>query len=705
MANRFRIPLLALAAAGLPAAAQVSESVTISTRAVPSVGGFATVPPARSPLQALSLGATELNEAGASSLADITKLDAGLTDAYNAEGYWSFLSARGFVLDNRSNYRRDGLPINAETAIGLANKERVELLKGTSGAQAGTSAPGGLVNLVVKRPGLRLRSAQLGWEQRGTVTAAVDLADRFGDAQQFGLRLNAAASALRPPTRSADGERQLFALAGDWQITPDSRLEAEVESSHQSQPSVPAFSLRGDALPAASQISPRTNLNNQPWSLPVVLDGDTASLRFVQRLSADWAITAHGASQRLRSDDRVAFPFGCYDAAADVYWADRYCPDGHFDLYDFRSEGERRRVDALDLRLGGSARTGAVTHEINAGLLVSRQRDRLPRSAFNFAGSGRNDASAVTPAAPDLTTEGVARNDRSSEWYLRDAMQLTPRWSLWAGMRHSRIDRDSVATDGSGAVAYAQTFTTPWLALAHQWTDATLLYASWGEGVETEVVPNRPWYANRGQPLAAMKSRQIEAGVKQATDALDWSLVAFRIARPQASDAGACDFSDDSCTRRIDGVARHQGIEAAIGARWGALSLRGSAMWLDAERQGAADASLNGLRPTNVPQRTVKAQAVYTLAARPGLSLRADLVHEGPRMALPDNRVEAPGWSRLDLGARWATSLSGVATVWQLAIDNAADARAWRETPYQFGHAYLFPLAPRTWRATVQASF
>ena len=32
------------------------------------------------------------------------------------------LTVRGFLLDQRYNYRRDGLPINAETFISLANK-------------------------------------------------------------------------------------------------------------------------------------------------------------------------------------------------------------------------------------------------------------------------------------------------------------------------------------------------------------------------------------------------------------------------------------------------------------------------------------------------------------------------------------------------------------------------------------------------------
>jgi len=123
---------------------------------------------------------------------------------------------RGFVIDNRFNYRRDGLPINAETRIALDNKDRVEILKGTSGLQAGTSAPGGLVNFVVKRPtDLASRSAFLGWQQNGSLTGAVDISHRFGASDAFGLRLNAAAERLDPPVRDAKGNRHLLALAGD----------------------------------------------------------------------------------------------------------------------------------------------------------------------------------------------------------------------------------------------------------------------------------------------------------------------------------------------------------------------------------------------------------------------------------------------------------------------------------------------------------
>ena len=37
-----------------------------------------------------------------------------------------------------------------------------------------------------------------------------------------------------------------------------------------------------------------------------------------------------------------------------------------------------------------------------------------------------------------------------------------------------------------------------------------------------------------------------------------------------------------------------------------------------------------------------------------------------------------------------------------LGVDNIADRRAWQEAPYQFDHAYLYPLAPRSLRISAQ---
>ena len=82
------------------------------------------------------------------------------------------------------------------------------------------------------------------------------------------------------------------------------------------------------------------------------------------------------------------------------------------------------------------------------------------------------------------------------------------------------------------------------------------------------------------------------------------------------------------------------------------------------------------------------------------------VVAESRRQALPDNSASVPAWTRLDLGARWRMSIgAGQTLTWRLGLDNATDERAWKEAPYQFGHAYLYPLAPRTVRMSVQAGF
>ena len=699
------VPITVAMAQPAPTASQQLEPVTVTGRSTPAlnVSGWGDLPLNKTPVQASIFSAEQIKDSGAQRLSDLIGFDPAISDAYNAEGYYDFLSVRGFVIDNRFNYRRDGLPINAETAIPLDNKSRVEILKGTSGMQAGTSAPGGLVNFVVKRPtDAPLRSASLEWRQAGSVTGAVDLSQRFGVGQAFGVRLNAAAAQLDPQVHSAEGKRHLFALAADWRVSADSLLEAEAETSHRSQPSVPGFSLLGNNVPAPSD--PRINLNNQPWSLPVVFDANTASLRWQQRLGADWRFTAHLATQQLRTDDRVAFPFGCTDpnpAPNGTYYADRYCPNGSFDLYDFRSENERRRTDVIDLSLQGKLPTGPLLHAFTIGLQQSKVRNRFQQQAFNFVGTGNVDGSAITAPDATLSDENTNRDERSTELYLRDAIAINERLTLWLGLRHTRLERDSVRTDGSRPTSYAQSFTTPWLAASYAFAPEQLVYASWGTGVESEVAPNRARYTNRGEALPALKSRQIEVGLKGSNERFEWNLALFDVKRPLFVDLGACD-GDNSCTRQVDGQARHRGVEASGAFHEGAWTLQAGTQWLRARIEGSATPTNNGLQPTNVPASTVKLQASYAVPALAGLVLQAKVAHESRRMVLPDNSASIPGYTRTDLAARYETRGSGTQWTWRAGIDNLFDQRAWREAPYQFGHAYLFPLAARTLRLSVQ---
>ncbi len=680
------------------ASAQTLPQVSVTgkaTEAAPGLSGFSD-PPARLPMQAISLSAERLADSGISQLSGLTKLDASVSDSYNAVGYWSQLKVRGFDLDNRFNLRRDGLPINGETSLSLANKASVEVLKGSSGMQAGTSAPAGLVNMVVKRPLAEdATTLVLGAIERGTVEASVDHSQRFGAQREFGLRINVAAARLDPTLRNSKGNSRTAALAADWRLSPDTLVEAEVEFNHQSQPSQDGFSLLGNTLPDAKRIDPNINLNNQPWTLPVVFDNTHASLRVQQKLAGEWRAQAHLGIQRLRTDDRNAFGFGC---SAENNYAS-YCSDGSFDLYDYRSENEHRDTTSLDVSASGPVQLAGMRHDLTVGGLTSQFKSRFQRQAYNWAGIGNIDGSAVTAAAPDLTDENTNRDERSNELYLRDRVALGADTSAWLGLRHTRLHRESVRTDGSRATDYSQAVTTPWLAVSHAITSDWLAYASWGQGVESEVTPNRPRYVNAGQALPALKSRQTEIGLKTGSQRVEGSLTAFDIRRPLWRDIGSCDV-DLSCEHRADGYARHRGVEASADLKWSGGGLFASATKLRARREGSSDVSLNGLVPPNVPQTTLKAQLRQDLL--PGLQAQLGLLHEGGRFATPDNSVPVPAWTVADVGLRYLQGVGNQTWIWRAGIDNLTNRRAWREAPWQFEHSYLYPLAPRTFRTSLE---
>ncbi len=700
--------LLALAGSGAWAQTTHSETqlkaVTISERtAAPQadVSGWGDVPLKELPLSATVISHEQLQALGARRLADVTALDASVTDAYNSPGYWDFVAVRGFVLDNRFNYQREGLPISAETTIPLDNKERIEILKGTSGIQAGTSAPGGLVNYVVKRPTEQdLRSVQLEVSGRGGLLTALDLGGRFGVDKALGYRLNVAHEELKPRTFNLDGSRDLVALAADWRINRDSVLEAEVEWSHKSQPSQAGFSLLGNTLPAP--VDPRLNLNNQKWSQPSEFDALTGSIRFEQALNSDWRWSVQAGRQELKSNDRLAYASGC----GTEFNYDRYCSNGSYDMYDFRSENERRMQEALKLALKGQVRAAGLTHDVGLGVQTSRVRQRFQTAVYKGVGSGLVDGSVQNPtnATPDY--KNTNRNERAVELSLHDAIRWTEQFTTWIGLRHTRLNRDSIRTDNTEYSTYSQDLTTPWLALSYKFSPAQTLYASYGEGAESQVVPNRITFSNAGVALPALKSRQWELGVKGTAQALDWQVALFRIARPVSNIDGCTRLSIDPCKGGYDGSAVHRGLEA--NAQWtqGPWRLGGSMTLLDAERQGSSlEPAINGQRPTNVPRMVLRSQVAWQVAQVPGLELQTQLNHEGQRNVVADGSITLPSWTRLDASLRYATKLSGTPTTWTVAVTNLADKRYWQESPTQFGHIYLYPGAARALRMGVEASF
>jgi iron complex outermembrane receptor protein len=149
----------------------------------------------------------------------------------------------------------------------------------------------------------------------------------------------------------------------------------------------------------------------------------------------------------------------------------------------------------------------------------------------------------------------------------------------------------------------------------------------------------------------------------------------------------------------------HRGLEAS--AQWaeGPWRLGAGVTLLDAKRQGSMlEPANNGKSPPNVPNTVARAQAAWKFASVPGLELQGQLSHEGRRAVLADESVILPAWTRFDASLRYESKVGSAATTWTLGIDNLANKRYWKESPYQFGHVYLYPGAPRTVRFSVTAA-
>ncbi len=193
-------------------------------------------------------------------LADLVALRCGRrATPTTARATSDYLTVRGFVLDNRFNYRRDGLPINAETSIPLDNKARVDILKGTSGIASGTSAPGGLVDYVVKRPLDCAADQRL--RRMATARQRARRARSEPAFRQRRQRLRRARSTPPPSARglrrrqprqsqSAGARRRLAAGRRD----PARRPKWKPATGHSR--ARPAFSLLGDRVPEVP--TPRT---------------------------------------------------------------------------------------------------------------------------------------------------------------------------------------------------------------------------------------------------------------------------------------------------------------------------------------------------------------------------------------------------------------------------------------------------------------
>lgn len=696
---------LCMATACAAFAQQIPSEITIIAEPPIRVSGFDGVSQQTLPISVIALDNATLRDIGAQRVTDALRLDASVSDSYNLPAYWDKLSVRGYALDNRYNYRREGLPISAETIIPMDNKERIELLKGTSGIQSGTSAPGGLVNYVVKRApssaDKTVRDVTLSYGPGNNRLAAADLGGRFGQEANFGYRFNVAHENLDPYIRNTQGHRTLVALALDWRIDANNRLEWELEQSHHEQIGVNFYSLFGpgtQALPPT--VNGMRNITYQPSSQPGVFDGQTGTLRWRHQLDNQWIWTTQAGIQHLRADDRLVYASGCPTTPTD-----RFCSNGDFQIRDYRSENERRNNEVIQTEVHGQHVIAGIEHNFKVSVMRQRQINRMPGTHTDeLIGTTNSLNGGLTPTVTANSRSGPLTNssDDHTEIALKDRVRLNPQNTVWVGLRHTQLNRQNVQTDHTSAAQDTRSINTPWLALSHQLNASDTVYASYGYGLEAQAAPNFSSYTNAGKALPALRSTQREIGLKRHNQSSWWQVTWFDITRPETTNGLGCSNTVGSCTLQIDGQNHHQGLELSALTQLSQWRWGGSAMWLDAKRENATiQTDLNGQRPINVPDYILRGMTEYRFSGVTGLRAGLRVSHEGKRNVTENGDIRLPAWTTFDATTHYDTKVSNVASSWTLAINNLANKQYWRESPRQYGQYFLYPGAPRTLRATV----
>ena len=663
-----------------------------------SIGGFTEAPLLDTPASITALSTTQMLDLSIRNVTDAARFDASIGDAYNAVGYAEQFSIRGFALDNATSYRKDGIAIPADTQIPLENKERIEVLRGLAGLQAGVAAPGGMVNFVTKRPtSAPLRSALLEVSERGTLHGSIDLGGRFED-RRFGYRINAALEDLKSYVRGADGERQFVSGAFDWQITPDALLQLDLDHQHRSQITAPGYQLlRNEALPRG--ISPKTLLNDQPWTKPVETDSSNLGLRFQVRLNADWTATINANKHWFKRDDYTAFPYGCSNEGKGFYPG--YCSNGDYDVYDYQSVGERKTPWGAQAMLQGRIKTGAVRHQLTIGAAMSERHDSFGEYVYDYAGSSNIwNNQHVDPAPGNPATGPVMerRNDRESALFVQDVATLSEQFTLHTGLRWVKLKRNEKAEVELPWAHATDSFVLPSVAMVWKPARDWSVYGSLSHGLQHGGIAEMGT-TNENTVLDPSRSKQVELGVKGiVNNAMMVSAAVFDIRQ-------GLEYVNAGGTFVRAGEQRHRGLElAAQGKLNPELNYSLSVMALDAEQTGTGDPSVEGKRVTNVPELRSTAWVEYALPAVQGLKVDAVWQYSGSKAFDPANRAIVPGYHVAGLGTSYAMRVGGMHTILRARVDNVFDKFYWRDVTQSLG-GYLLPGAPRTFRVSAQFDF
>jgi iron complex outermembrane receptor protein len=197
-----------------------------------------------------------------------------------------------------------------------------------------------------------------------------------------------------------------------------------------------------------------------------------------------------------------------------------------------------RTFGGADIRWTHNGKIGENDYSVTAGMNYDRMKDDrkgyenfISNRAFGLLPAGvdcGNVANAVVCGVKGHLRRDEVNTAKNFDQYLQGSVDLSQRFTLSGGLRHSKVrfnnDDKYIANapaypnsnpDDSGSVTFSET--TPVIGAIFKLTDAVNIYANAGESFETPTFVEMAYKAagaGLNLDLKPAKSRQYEAGIK-----------------------------------------------------------------------------------------------------------------------------------------------------------------------------------------------
>ncbi|MBY7975725.1 TonB-dependent siderophore receptor [Vibrio fluvialis] len=632
----------------------------------------------------------------AKSVGDVLKNDPTVRQAVGYGNFQELYMIRGFPVYSDDMTLNGVYGILPRQYVAAEMLERVEVFRGANsfvnGAAPGGSAIGGSINLVPKRAGSEpLTRVTLGTQSGGQAYGAMDVARRFGDNQENGVRVNVVARNGDDAVDDQETQLGVLSLGFDHQ-GENFRMSADLGyQDHHIDAPRPSVTP-GSAIPSL----PSSDANYaQDWTYT-----DEKQLFGVVRGEYDFSSQTTGwiagGMRRGKEHNLLANP------TADA--------DGNLTAYLFENVREDT-VMSGDTGVRHEFLTGSVGHTVvvSGSVYQSRSKNAYVMSSSTDVGS-LYDYDSLDQFA-GLYYGGSLSDPKETERVTYSSAALADTLSLFddqvkvmLGARLQRVETKSFDyNSGDDSSSYGSTALTPSVGVVYQPMLDVSLYANYSEALlPGEIAPstnNGSDVANAGEVLKPNRSEQYEVGAKYDNGSYGAVVSLFQISKPSY-------MYDSNNSYTDNGEQRNRGIElSAFGEPIESVKVLGGVTLIDAEIVKSATTASEGKQAIGVPKVQANINIEWATPFVEGLTLEGRTLYTGSQYASADNSLELPSWTRFDLGARYGMKLGDNALTLRARVDNVTDKSYWASAGGYPGSNYLVQGAPRTFVLSASYDF